>query len=46
MSSSGAKTNFAGVISAVVIGLILLSGIVARETKKYCGKLKRREFDS
>jgi AGCS family alanine or glycine:cation symporter len=29
-----------------LIGLILLSGVVARETKKYCGKLKNREFES
>jgi AGCS family alanine or glycine:cation symporter len=29
-----------------LIGLLLLSGIVARESKKYCDKLKNREFDS
>ncbi len=29
-----------------LIGLILLSGVVARETKKYCSKLRNREFDS
>ncbi len=29
-----------------LIGLLLLSGVVARETKKYCDKLRNREFDS
>ena len=28
-----------------LIGLILLSGVVAREMKKYCGKLRNREFE-
>ena len=28
-----------------LIGLILLSGIVARETKKYCAKLKNGDFE-
>ncbi len=29
-----------------LIGLILLSGMVARETKRYCGRLKNGEFKS
>ena len=29
-----------------LIGLLLLSGVVARETKKYCSRLRNREFDS
>jgi len=29
-----------------LIGLLLLSGVVARETKKYCAKLRNGEFDS
>lgn len=29
-----------------LIGLLLLSGVVARETKKYCSRLRNREFNS
>ncbi|RKX38063.1 MAG: sodium:alanine symporter family protein, partial [Verrucomicrobia bacterium] len=28
-----------------LIGLILLSGVVARETKHYCARLKNGEFN-
>jgi Na+/alanine symporter len=28
-----------------LIGLLLLSGVVAREAKKYCDKLKNGDFE-